>query len=175
MVAQQYPPDELVGQDYYLPSQRGDERAVSERLAGYERHPGQMGALTGRVEGSAQTYLDRREGRRVPAGEIAGLIAAGAFVLLVLLLAIPLLKLGKTLDEATLTIRQTHEAAAPLLGGAQSHRAMSTASSSRSRHHPRGRLDDQQRGGADLDRVLHGRQPADQGGRVLLRGAPGAR
>ena len=53
------------------------------------------------------------------AGEIAGLIAAGAFVLLVLLLAIPLLKLGRTLDEATLTIRQTREGTAPLLASAQ--------------------------------------------------------
>ncbi|HTZ45632.1 MAG TPA: DUF948 domain-containing protein [Jatrophihabitans sp.] len=53
------------------------------------------------------------------AGAIAGLIAAGAFVLLVLLLAIPLLKLGKTLDEATLALRKTHEGAAPLLTGAQ--------------------------------------------------------
>jgi uncharacterized protein YoxC len=47
------------------------------------------------------------------------LIAAGAFVLLVLLLAIPLFKLGKTLDEATLAIRKTHEGAAPLLSEAQ--------------------------------------------------------
>ncbi len=53
------------------------------------------------------------------AGAIAALIAAGAFVLLVLLLAIPLLKLGKTLDEATLAIRKTHEGATPLLSGAQ--------------------------------------------------------
>ncbi len=53
------------------------------------------------------------------AGAIAALIAAGAFLLLVLLLAIPLLKLGKTLDEATLAIRKTHEGAAPLLSEAQ--------------------------------------------------------
>ena len=53
------------------------------------------------------------------AGAIAGLIAAGAFVLLVLLLAIPLLKLGRTLDEATLAIRKTHEGATPLLSSAQ--------------------------------------------------------
>jgi uncharacterized protein YoxC len=52
------------------------------------------------------------------AGEVAGLIAAGAFVLLVLLLAIPLLKLGRTLDEATLAIRQAREGAAPLLASA---------------------------------------------------------
>jgi uncharacterized protein YoxC len=55
----------------------------------------------------------------VSGGTIAALIAAGAFVLLVLLLAIPLLKLGRTLDEATLAIRKTHEGAAPLLAGAQ--------------------------------------------------------
>ena len=53
------------------------------------------------------------------AGAIAALIAAGGFVLLVLLLAIPLLKLGRTLDEATLAIRKTHEGATPLLTGAQ--------------------------------------------------------
>jgi predicted PurR-regulated permease PerM len=49
------------------------------------------------------------------AGQIAALIAAGAFVLLVLLLAIPLIKLGRTLDEATIAIRKTHESSAPLL------------------------------------------------------------
>ncbi|MGI8759963.1 MAG: DUF948 domain-containing protein [Jatrophihabitantaceae bacterium] len=52
-------------------------------------------------------------------GAIAALVAAIAFVLLVLLLAIPLLKLGKTLDEATLAIRKTHEGASPLLAEAQ--------------------------------------------------------
>ena len=52
------------------------------------------------------------------AGEWAGLIAALALVLLVLLLAIPLLKLGRGLDETTLTIRQTREQAAPILAQA---------------------------------------------------------
>jgi uncharacterized protein YoxC len=51
-------------------------------------------------------------------GEIAALIAAGAFVLLVLLLAIPMFKLGRTLDEATLAIRKAHEGSAPLLAEA---------------------------------------------------------
>jgi uncharacterized protein YoxC len=55
----------------------------------------------------------------VSGGEIAALIAAGAFLLLVLLLAVPLFKLGRTLDEATLAIRKTHEGAAPLLDEAQ--------------------------------------------------------
>ncbi|HEY2099965.1 MAG: hypothetical protein QOI50_6509 [Pseudonocardiales bacterium] len=52
------------------------------------------------------------------AGQIAALIAAGAFVLLVVLLAIPLIKLGRTLDEATIAIRKTHEGSAPLLQNA---------------------------------------------------------
>src|SRR5690348_7820880 len=51
-------------------------------------------------------------------GEIAALIAAIAFVLLVLLLAIPMLKLGRTLDETTLAVRKTHEGSAPLLAEA---------------------------------------------------------
>jgi putative ATPase len=32
VATQQYPPDELVGRDYYQPSQRGAERAIGERL-----------------------------------------------------------------------------------------------------------------------------------------------
>ena len=52
------------------------------------------------------------------AGEWAGLIAALAFVLLVVLIAIPLLKLGRTLDETTLTIRQAREQSAPILSQA---------------------------------------------------------
>jgi uncharacterized protein YoxC len=54
----------------------------------------------------------------VSAGEWAGLIAALALVLLVLLLAVPLLKLGRTLDETTLTIRQVREQSAPILAQA---------------------------------------------------------
>jgi uncharacterized protein YoxC len=55
----------------------------------------------------------------VSGGAIAAVIAAGAFVLLVLLLAYPLLKLGRTLDEATLAIRKTHDGVSPLLDQAQ--------------------------------------------------------
>jgi putative ATPase len=32
VLAQQYPPDELVGRDYYVPTERGAERAIAERL-----------------------------------------------------------------------------------------------------------------------------------------------
>jgi uncharacterized protein YoxC len=55
----------------------------------------------------------------VSGGAIAAIIAAAAFVLLVLVLAYPLLKLGRTLDEATLAIRATRDGAAPLLAQAQ--------------------------------------------------------
>ena len=53
------------------------------------------------------------------AGQIAALVAAGALVVLVILLAVPLLKLGRTLDEATIAIRKAHEGSAPLLDDAQ--------------------------------------------------------
>jgi putative ATPase len=33
VASQQYPPDELIGTDYYRPSQRGAERAIAERVA----------------------------------------------------------------------------------------------------------------------------------------------
>ncbi|MGH4009843.1 MAG: DUF948 domain-containing protein [Pseudonocardiaceae bacterium] len=52
------------------------------------------------------------------AGQIAALIAAGAFVVLVGLLAGPLIKLGRTLDEATLAIRKASEESDPLFAGA---------------------------------------------------------
>lgn len=52
-------------------------------------------------------------------GAIAALVAAIAFAVLVLLAAVPLLKLGRTLDEATLAIRKTHEGTSPLLDEAQ--------------------------------------------------------
>ena len=48
-------------------------------------------------------------------GEIAGLVAAGAFLLLVLILAVPLLKLGKTVDQATRTLAQVADSLGPTL------------------------------------------------------------
>jgi uncharacterized protein YoxC len=56
----------------------------------------------------------------VSGAAIAAIIAAAAFAILVLLLAVPLVKLGRTLDEATMAIRKTHEGATPLLVSAQS-------------------------------------------------------
>ena len=49
-------------------------------------------------------------------GDVAGLIAAIAFVVLVALLAVPLLKLGRVLDEARTSIRGISESTVPLIG-----------------------------------------------------------
>ena len=51
-------------------------------------------------------------------GEIAGLIAALAFLLLVGVLAVPILKLGKTVDAATRAINELNDRTGPLLGNA---------------------------------------------------------
>ncbi|WP_454778070.1 DUF948 domain-containing protein [Georgenia muralis] len=48
-------------------------------------------------------------------GDIAGLIAALAFVALVAFLAVPLLKLGRVLDEARGTVHQLTEHTLPAL------------------------------------------------------------
>jgi uncharacterized protein YoxC len=50
------------------------------------------------------------------AGDIAGLIAAGAFVMLVLVLAVPIVKLGRTVDAATRAINELTDQTGPLLG-----------------------------------------------------------
>jgi hypothetical protein len=54
--------------------------------------------------------------RQLSAGEIAGLIAAVAFVLLVGFIAIPLVKLGRTLDETSRLVRGVADGTVPLLG-----------------------------------------------------------
>jgi uncharacterized protein YoxC len=51
------------------------------------------------------------------AGEIAGLIAAGAFLMLVIVLAVPILKLGRTVDAATRAINDLTDHTGPLLDG----------------------------------------------------------
>ncbi|MFL6164614.1 MAG: replication-associated recombination protein A [Jatrophihabitantaceae bacterium] len=48
VASQQYPPDELVGTDYYRPSQRGTERAIGERVAKLRA------AIRGRTEGDSE-------------------------------------------------------------------------------------------------------------------------
>ncbi|KSU67976.1 MULTISPECIES: DUF948 domain-containing protein [Micrococcaceae] len=48
--------------------------------------------------------------------DIAGLIAAGAFVVLVVLLAVPIIKLGKVFDELRSTIKDVSDGTTPLLG-----------------------------------------------------------
>jgi uncharacterized protein YoxC len=50
-------------------------------------------------------------------GEIAALIAASALALFVLFLAVPLVKLGKLLDETTVTVKAINDSLPPLLSG----------------------------------------------------------
>jgi uncharacterized protein YoxC len=54
----------------------------------------------------------------VSAGEIAAVVAAGAAVVLVLLAIPVVIKLSRTLDEATLAIRKAMENTDPLFDGA---------------------------------------------------------
>ena len=49
-------------------------------------------------------------------GEIAALIAAGAFLMLVLVLAVPILRLRHTVDAATRTLSDVADETGPMLG-----------------------------------------------------------
>ncbi|WP_246486334.1 DUF948 domain-containing protein [Kribbella qitaiheensis] len=49
-------------------------------------------------------------------GEVAGLIAACALLILVGLLAYPILKLGKVLDETRIMVKGVADSSVPLLG-----------------------------------------------------------
>jgi uncharacterized protein YoxC len=51
----------------------------------------------------------------VNAGEIAALVAAGAFLMLVLVLAVPILRLRHTIDATTRAINDLNDRSAPLL------------------------------------------------------------
>ncbi|MFV0426879.1 MAG: DUF948 domain-containing protein [Beutenbergiaceae bacterium] len=48
-------------------------------------------------------------------GDIAGFIAALAFLLLVGVIAVPLIKLGKVMDEARLSLREVTEHSVPII------------------------------------------------------------
>lgn len=52
-------------------------------------------------------------------GDIAGLIAAGAFLVLVLLLAVPILKLGGVLDEVRRGVRESVDEFTPTIAQTQ--------------------------------------------------------
>jgi uncharacterized protein YoxC len=54
----------------------------------------------------------------VEGGEIAALVAAGAFLMLVLVLAVPILRLRHTVDAATRAINDLNDRTGPLLGNA---------------------------------------------------------
>jgi uncharacterized protein YoxC len=50
-------------------------------------------------------------------GDIAALIAACAFALLAIAAAVPLLKMGRTIDEVTISIRDLTDGLEPVLSG----------------------------------------------------------
>ena len=56
-----------------------------------------------------------REELDMSVGDIAGLIAAIAFVLLVIVLAVPLVKLGRVLDEARASVKEITDHTVPVL------------------------------------------------------------
>lgn len=51
----------------------------------------------------------------ISGGELAALIFAGAFLMLVIFLGVPILKLRHTVDEATKALRQVNERTGPIL------------------------------------------------------------
>jgi uncharacterized protein YoxC len=55
---------------------------------------------------------------RVDGGEVAWLVVAGAFLMLVLVLAVPILRLRKTIDAATNAINDLNDRTAPILANA---------------------------------------------------------
>ncbi|MEE6272202.1 DUF948 domain-containing protein [Georgenia wangjunii] len=63
----------------------------------------------------------------MPVGDIAGIIAALAFVALVALLAVPLIKLGRVLDEARTSVRELTAHTLPVVDEAAATIASSNA------------------------------------------------
>lgn len=55
------------------------------------------------------------EGRLVSGGDIAGLIAAGVFAVLVGFIAVPLLKFGRVLDQTRDSIKDASDGITPIL------------------------------------------------------------
>jgi uncharacterized protein YoxC len=53
---------------------------------------------------------------KMDAGQIAALVAAGAFLMLVIVLAVPILRLRHTVDAATRAINDVNDRTGPLLG-----------------------------------------------------------
>ena len=97
-----------------------------------------------------------------------------------LLLAVPLLKLGRTLDEATVAIRKAHEGSAPLLDDAQTTLRQVNTQLERVDGITAGRPHgEHERLGAHVAVHRDARRPAGPRGRAVLRaeqggqGAPG--
>jgi uncharacterized protein YoxC len=56
----------------------------------------------------------------VSAGGVAALVAAGAFLMLVIVLAVPILRLRHTIDAATKALREVADQTGPMLGNVNS-------------------------------------------------------
>ena len=79
------------------------------------------------------------------AGEIAGLIAAIAFVALVAFAAVPLLKLGRVLEEVRLAVRDIGHESVPILTELQGTVRATNSRAGEAQLRDRGRLDGQQK------------------------------
>ena len=109
-------------------------------------------------------------------GEVAGLIAACALLILVGLLAYPILKLGKVLDETRIMVKGVSDSSVPLLGEVTTTVATTNAQLAEGGHDHRQRdHGDDQRGGADVAVLGDRWRSAGEGGRVLVRRTQGAR
>ena len=100
-------------------------------------------------------------------GEIAGLIAAIAFVALVALAAVPLLKLGRVLEEVRLAVRDIGHESVPILTELQGTVRATNDELEQAQPGHRGRRQGQQ----ERDRGQRERRPADQP--VLARRSAG--
>ena len=109
-------------------------------------------------------------------GDVAGLIAAIAFVLLVGFLAVPLWKLGKLLDEARSSVRDVTEHSVPILD-----EAAATVASANTQLVKVDTITTSAASVSENVSALTGLyaatlgKPARQGRRVLVRRAPGLR
>jgi uncharacterized protein YoxC len=132
VVAQQYAPDPVVGREYYSPSGLGVERVASERLAGLrEVLRGDRGVVPEDAASgfrppckpappltrSSRSSLRRKRVTDVlTGGQVAALIAAVAFALLMLALTYVVLKLSKTVEETQRLVAGLTDKTVPLLG-----------------------------------------------------------
>jgi uncharacterized protein YoxC len=95
----------------------GPKCALPSRTVGSARWRHAITALRRDAAGPGPAADEVERGETgVHPGEVAALIAAGAFVMLVLVLAVPILRLRHTVDAATRAINDLTDQTSPLLG-----------------------------------------------------------